>query len=599
MKILKNNLYILKLCFKAAPLCVCLKVLADVLNHAISTLISLYFMRYIVEAVQGNKPYGEAFALILLMFAVKVLASVLDSLGYHVVERIASIKTSALLMEMLYGQAISVDLSCYENPKFYDSYTKANEQITRYAHKALYLVTRVIGIIVSMVISVYAIAVLEPLVLIIVVIPVVIEQALVKKYTELKFNRDRDTTYERRQVEYVNRTVYLQDFAKDIRLTSIFTPIIKSFENAIDSMIKTSKEYGIRIGIVRFFRTIVSELFVYLGVQSLIVYQYLANSAYSFAELTTLLNAASEFSNLIGSFSWARNDIYQCGMFIENFRTFMAYETKMPENENGKSVDINNTDIEFKNVGFTYEGSEIPVLKDINMTIKKGQRIAIVGHNGAGKSTFVKLLMRLYDTTEGSIEVGGVNVKDYRLSEYRNIFGTIFQDFKIFATSVTNNVLLHGNVTEEDTKRAKEALKASGIYDKVDSFPGKMESQLTKEFAKDGIMMSGGELQKLAIARVFAKNSEICILDEPSSALDPMSEYEIFENMLKACEGKTVIFISHRLSSTVMADKIYMFEEGRILEQGSHEELMSKNGKYAEMYNMQAKKYKEELAYEA
>ncbi len=599
MKILKNNLYILKLCFKAAPLCVCLKVLADVLNHVISTLISLYFMRYIVEAVQGNKSYGEAFSLILGMFAVKLVASVLDSLGYHVVERIASIKTSALLMEMLYGQAISVDLSCYENPKFYDSYTKANEQITRYAHKALYLATHVIGIFVSMVISVYAIAVSEPLVIFIVVIPVIIEQTLVKKYTELKFNRDRDTTYERRQVEYVNRTVYLQDFAKDIRLTSIFTPIIKSFENAIDSMIKTSKEYGIKIGIVRFFRTIVSELFVYLGVQSLIVYQYLVNSAYSFAELTTLLNAASEFSSLMGSFSWARNDIYQCGMFIENFRTFMAYETKMPENENGKSVDVNNTDIEFKNVGFTYEGSETSVLKNIDMTIKKGQRIAIVGHNGAGKSTFVKLLMRLYDTTEGSIEVGGTDVKEYKLSEYRSIFGTIFQDFKIFATTITNNVLLHGDVTEEDKRRAEAALGASGIYDKIVSLPNKMESQLTKEFAKDGVMMSGGELQKLAIARVFAKNSEICILDEPSSALDPMSEYEIFENMLKACEGKTVIFISHRLSSTVMADKIYMLEEGRIIEQGSHEELMKQNGKYAEMYHMQAKKYKEELAYEA
>ena len=599
MKILKNNLYILKLCFKAAPLCVCLKALADVLNHVINTLISLYFMRYIVEAVQGNKSYSEAFALILGMFAVKVVASILDSLGYHVVERIASIKTSALLMEMLYGQAISVDLSCYENPKFYDSYTKANEQITRYAHKAMYLTTHVIGIFVSMVISVYAIAVSEPLVIFIVVIPVVIEQALVKKYTELKFNRDKDTTYERRQVEYVNRTVYLQDFAKDIRLTSIFTPIIRSFEKAIDSMIKTSKEYGIKIGIVRFFRTIVSELFVYLGVQSLIVYQYLANSAYSFAELTTLLNAASEFSSLMGSFSWARNDIYQCGMFIENFRTFMAYETKMPENEDGKSVDVNNTDIEFKNVGFTYEGSETPVLKNIDMTIKKGQRIAIVGHNGAGKSTFVKLLMRLYDATEGSIEVGGIDVKEYKLSEYRDIFGTIFQDFKIFATTITNNVLLHGDVTEEDRRRAESALKASGIYGKVDSLPNKMESQLTKEFAKDGVMMSGGELQKLAIARVFAKNSEICILDEPSSALDPMSEYEIFENMLKACEGKTVIFISHRLSSTVMADKIYMLEEGRIIEQGSHEELMKQNGKYAEMYRMQAKKYKEELAYEA
>lgn len=599
MKILKNNLYILKLCFKAAPLFVCMKIFTMIVSYAIGTIISLYFMRYIVEAVQGNKSFGEAFILILGMFAVKVAAALLDGFTDCMLEPQADIRITALLMEMLYGQAISVDLSCYENPEFYDSYTKANEQIADYANEAVYVMTNFIGILISMSISVYAIALCEPLVILIAAVPVLIEQALVKKYTELKFNRDRDTAYERRQVEYVNRTVYLQEFAKDIRLTNIFVPIMKSFEHAVESMIETSKVYGKRIGIVRFFRTIMSELIVYLGVQSLIVCRYLLSHAYTFAELTTLLNAASEFTQLLGRFSWIRSDSYECGMFVENFRTFIEYQTKMPENEDGRSVDADKTDIELKNVGFTYEGSETPVLKDINMTIKKGQRIAIVGHNGAGKSTFVKLLMRLYDTTKGTIEVGGTDIKEYRLSEYRSIFGTIFQDFKIFATTITNNVLLHGNVTEEDTRRAEEALKASGIYEKVKSLPGRMESQLTKEFAKDGVMMSGGEMQKLAIARVFAKNSQICILDEPSSALDPMSEYEIFENMLKACEGKTVIFISHRLSSTVMADKIYMLEEGQIIEQGSHDELMKQNGRYAEMYNMQAKKYREELAYEA
>ncbi|MBQ9766127.1 MAG: ABC transporter ATP-binding protein [Lachnospiraceae bacterium] len=599
MRILKNNVYMLWLCFKADPLCVCMKIISNILSSGITTLISVYFMRYIVEAVQGNKTFGEAMILIVGMFAVKLIATYVDAYTYMVIEPVGRVKVTALLMEMLYKQAISVDLSCYENPKFYDSYTKANEQIGRYADKVLYWITRVIGIFASIIISIVAIAACEPLVILIAIVPVVCEQLLIKKYTEYKFNRDRDTAYERRQMEYVNRTVYLQNYTKEIRLTSIFTPIIESFEKAVESMVETSKMYGKKIGVVRFFRTILSELIVYLGVQSLIVYQYLVNSAYSFAELTTLLNASSEFSNLIGQFSWARNDIYQCGMFVENFRTFMEYQTKMPENENGKSVDVAKTDICFENVSFAYEGSDKPVLKNINMKINKGERIAIVGHNGAGKSTFVKLLMRLYDTTDGVIKMGDEDIKNYRLSEYRAAFGTIFQDFKIFETSITNNVLLHGNVTPEDVNRAEEALKASGIYDKVKRFPKGMDSLLTKEFADDGVMMSGGEQQKLAIARVFAKNSEICILDEPSSALDPLSEYEIFENMLKACEGKTVIFISHRLSSTVMADRIYMLEEGEIIESGSHEELMQLNGKYAEMYHLQAKKYKEELAYEA
>lgn len=599
MKIIKNNLYIMNICRKAAPLWFFMKIISCVLGYALNTIISLFFMKYIIEAIQGNQTYGETLLLITGMFAAKVVVNLLDTYTMNVLEPKGLVKVVALLMEMLYGQAVSVDLSCYENPKFYDSYTKANEQVVSYAQTIMWNITWVMGILVSLVITVTAIAVCEPLVLVVVIIPVLIEQILIKKYTEYKFNRDRDTAYERRQVEYVNRTVYLQEYAKEIRLTNIFNPIMRSFEYAMESMRQTSKEYGMKIGIVRFFRTIMAELFVYLGVQSLIVYQYLVHSAYSLGDLTMLLNASSEFSDLLGSFNWARNDIYECGMFMENFRTFMNYKTKMPENENGKLPDASKVDICFENVSFTYEGSETAVLKNINMTIPKGQRIAIVGHNGAGKSTFVKLLMRLYDVTEGSVTVGGTDARDYRLSAYRNLFGTIFQDFKVFAASVTDNVLLHGNVTDEDRTRAEKALQDSGIYDKIAGLKQGMESQLTKEFDKDGVFLSGGEFQKLAIARVFAKDCEICILDEPSSALDPISEYEIFENMLQACEGKTVIFISHRLSSTVMADKIYMLEEGEIVESGSHEELMKLNGKYAEMYQMQAKRYQEEMAYEA
>lgn len=599
MKIFKNNVYILKLYFKAAPFLVIMRIVAEVLGYLIDTLISLYFLRFIVESLEQGRSFKEVLMLIAGMFIVILINSALNCFVWDVLAPKGNIKVQALLMKQLYDQAISVDLSCYENPKFYDTYTKANEQVADRADTAMHNLTWVIGIFSSIIVTVAAIAACEPMVIFIAIVPVVCEQLLIKKYTQYKFDRDKETAYERRQVEYVNRTVYLQDFAKDIRLTHIFTPIFKSFEHAIDTMRETSKVYGKKIGIIRFFRTILSELIVYLGVQSLIVYQYLVNSAYSLAELTTLLNASSEFSHLIGQFSWARNAIYETGMFVENYRTFIEYKTSMPENEDGKRPDRANTDIEFKNVTFKYEGKEEAVLKNINMSIKKGERIAIVGHNGAGKSTFVKLLMRLYDVTDGQIEVGGTDIRDYKLSEYRGMFGTIFQDFKIFASTVTDNVMLHDNITEEDKKRAEEALKASGIYDKISTMPNGMDSQMTKEFAEDGVIMSGGESQKLAIARVFAKDSEVAILDEPSSALDPLSEYEIFENMLKACEGKTVIFISHRLSSTVMADRIYMLEQGEIIESGSHAELMALNGKYAEMFHMQAKRYQEEAAYEA
>ncbi len=246
-----------------------------------------------------------------------------------------------------------------------------------------------------------------------------------------------------------------------------------------------------------------------------------------------------------------------------------------------------------KNVSFTYEGQTKPVLKNISLDIPAGQKVAFVGHNGAGKSTLVKLIMRLYDVTEGEILLDGVNIKDYKLSEYRHRFGTIFQDFKIFAADIEENVLLHPAENEKDSEIAQNAIKASGLWDKVEGLEKGMKTQLTREFDDEGTILSGGEFQKIAVARVFAKQSSIAILDEPSSALDPISEYEMFENMMTACKDKTVMFISHRLSSAVNADIIYLLEQGEIAEQGTHSELMNKGGKYAQMFEMQSKQYRE------
>lgn len=596
---MRNNLYMLKLSFKAAPGWISLKILGVVLSYVSDTFISLFFMRFIIDSLQAKRVFSDVLVMIAAMFMVKLLVSILQAYTDNVLEPQGNIRVTALLMEMLYGQAVSVDLSCYETPEFYDTYTRANEQIGKYAGKVIWTLTQTVGIIASIAISLAAICTSEPLVIVLATVPVIIEQFWARKYTKYKYDRDKNTAYERRQVEYVNRIVYLQDFAKDLRLTNIFNPILRSFEHAVDSMRETSRAYGVKIGVTRFLRTIVSELLVYLGVQGLIVYRYLVSGAYTLGELSTLLNASEQFSDMIGRFSWYRSNLYESGMFIENFRAFMNYETRITENADGKIPQPGNSDICFKNVSFSYEGSKEKVLDNINMSIKKGEKIAIVGHNGAGKSTFIKLLLRLYDATEGSIEVGGADIREYRLSAYRNLFGTIFQDFKIFAADITENVLLRRVENENDVETAREALKKSGIMKKIEGMEKGMDSRLTKEFDKEGVIMSGGEFQKLAIARVFAKDSDICILDEPSSALDPLSEYEVFENMLQAGEGKTVIFISHRLSSTVRADKIYMFENGQIIESGSHEELMEKNGKYAEMYSMQAQKYQEEQAYEA
>ena len=247
-------------------------------------------------------------------------------------------------------------------------------------------------------------------------------------------------------------------------------------------------------------------------------------------------------------------------------------------------------EIELQNVSFAYGSKTDDLLKDINLHIKPGEKIALVGYNGAGKTTLVKLLMRLYDVDGGVIKADGKDIRKYDVAKYRDTIGTVFQDFKIFAGNVKENVLLNVD-TDCDKERITQALTDSGLMKRVQGMKAGLDTELTTEFSQEGINLSGGESQKLAIARVFYKDAGLMILDEPSSALDPIAEYQLNHAMLSATKDKTVIFISHRLSTTRIADRIIMLENGQIVEQGTHQELLNQNGKYAQMWKVQAGAY--------
>ena len=238
---------------------------------------------------------------------------------------------------------------------------------------------------------------------------------------------------------------------------------------------------------------------------------------------------------------------------------------------------------------FTYNGNEKPTINGISMSIKKGEKIALVGYNGAGKTTLIKLILRLYDPTKGEISFGDNNLKEYPLKNYREKFGVLFQDFEIVAASIAQNISMSDE--DFDREKADAVLKKVAFSEKFQSLPDGYETQLTKEFSDNGVNLSGGEAQKLALARVLYSSADVIILDEPSSALDPIAEYELNKAVTELSGDKTVIIISHRLSTTRFVDKIYMLESGKIIEQGDHNALLRQKGKYAEMFKAQAEKY--------
>ena len=318
------------------------------------------------------------------------------------------------------------------------------------------------------------------------------------------------------------------------------------------------------------------------------LYQTVVLGAFSYGSMIALFSASSTLKNSLRNVALLFTQFEQHSLYVEKIRTFLDFKSEMVSGN--RQIETNEfRELTIENIRFAY-GEDADTINDVSMSVKAGEKIAIVGYNGAGKSTLIKLLLRLYDVDSGSIKLNGVDIKEYDKASYLGLFATVFQDYKLFASTIDDNVKMD-IAKEEDHEAIKKALCDSGFQDRLDTLEEGIETKLTREFDEAGINLSGGEAQKVAIVRTFYKYCPIIILDEPSSALDPISEYKLNEVMMQAAANKAVIFISHRLSSTIMADRIYMFEKGRIIEQGSHEELMKLGGKYAEMFHLQAEKY--------
>lgn len=310
-------------------------------------------------------------------------------------------------------------------------------------------------------------------------------------------------------------------------------------------------------------------------------------------------SAFLENVELLGRLSF---DYSRLRLFLESGEGDIFQGTSPEAERSGKRVGTDSAassrwkeavSIELEHVSFTYPGSRVPTLKDLNLTIRPGEKIALVGLNGAGKSTLVKLLCGLYRPTSGTIRVGGRPISSFGKEEYFSMIAAVFQDVKLLPLTIAQNVA-SDNGEDIDRQRVRQCLSLAGLWEMVDGLPRKEDTPLGRGVLDDGIDLSGGERQKVWMARAFYKEAPILILDEPTAALDPLAEQEIYEKYVQMSEGKTSLFISHRLASTRFCDRIWLMENGRITEQGSHEELMEKNGAYARLFEVQGKYYRKE-----
>lgn len=584
---LSNVLYMLKIMWHGCKGYVLYTFIKEFTENVFWTVFSVWLTEWIYIAIENKTPFTA--------LASFVGAMCIGHVCIHISAAIHQLCEKQFLPEIyrnfykrVIRKSISMEYARFEEPDFYDKYTRALNECQWRGNTILYYSAYFVAGIASVIAAAIIVADVDPVLLIFIVPMVVVSLFFGKKTGELYYRLDFSNTRDGRTGSYAKRVFYEKKYAGELRLFGIGNLLLYRHEKAYDEMQKRTREIRKKVSVLETLKWVIygllSTVFPYLYI-AFVLHKGEAQTAAYIAMIPAL-----------STLSWRTSDAVELmvalakeSAFVTNLRDFLSYA---PKSENAEMKQAEHLDdIVIKNMGFTYSGAEKPTLRDVNMTIRKGEKIAIVGHNGAGKTTLVKLIMGLYNATAGEITVSGENINCYEPKSYHSRFGTVFQDLQVFALPLSHNVLMHKPRNEEERRLAEESLRKAQFGDKLDSLENGIDTMVTKEFDENGMGLSGGEAQKIAIARVFARKPDIVILDEPSSALDPIAEYNMYKNMITATDGETVIFISHRLSATRDADRIYMFENGTVIEEGSHEELMKLDGKYAEMWKLQAQNY--------
>ncbi len=594
-----NNLFVLRLAWQMHPQRVAVDFAVQACRQFTNVFFAVYFMKFIIESIASRSDYGQILQFIFITLAMLLVLNVLDHWYEQRFKPMSDLRLYEKLYLVLFRKAAAVELKCFEDHEFYNKYTKAIQEADQRMSAVLDSISRLVFSSLAT-ISIFAVMyAIDPWVILFALLPIVGNFLFGKKLNRIQFRQNADFVPYQRKMDYVNRVIYLSHYAKEIRLSRIFSVLQSTYQEGYNGVISVIHKYRVKAGVISFFKIFLTFTLIFQGVLLYGAYLAIVKESISISSFVVLGTAMVSGAWALIRMSDSVVEINKNGIYIDNLQAFLSYVSEIDEaREPDKTVAPRLEKLAFRQLQFKYDGAQDASLSGITLEVKRNEKIALVGHNGAGKSTLIKLMMRLYDPTEGEITLNGDNIKAFDLQSYRSIFGTVFQDFKIFSMTIAENVLMREARSEEDRLLVVEALKKSRIYDKVASLPRGIDTMLTKEFDDEGVVLSGGEYQKIAIARIFAQPAEILILDEPTSALDPIAEYEIFESMLEACKDKAVVIISHRMSSAMLADRIYYMENGSIQEAGTHEALMNRQGKYAELFLKQAEKYvaQEELA---
>lgn len=593
--VVSNCIYILKRFRKYRPSLIFFIITGAAAAASMSYIWS-FIGKLVIDMIQASAGGGDIMPLVKL-----VAATTAAELFIMWLSTVSTVKTGLgftyvrlMIIKERIAKTLDMDYEALETPEMLDRLQKAKratagdwQGVQGMMTYMQVLFTQIISIIIAIIIMTS----FDPLIILVIAVLSYIQFL----YFEHIRKKDKKEMWDAmmphwRKLEYMENVTTDFSYAKDIRLFGMKKFLAKKQKDVYDEELRhwiKSRQYWIYNSIFSHGISLVRQLII----TGWLVYSVIAKDL-SIGNFTLYLASAGAFSNAINEVLSALSALRERSAHTDDYRSFMD----IPGDSGKDTIPVPKADkyvFTFENVSFKYKGQEKYALKNLNITVAAGEKLAVVGLNGAGKSTFIKLLLRLYDVTEGRILMNGTDIRRFDRAEYYRLFSPAFQDVTVFAFPMAENVSM-SPPDETDKNKAEKCVREAGLGDKMDKLEKGIDTELLKVLYDDGVDLSGGEKQKLALARALYKGSDIIVLDEPTAALDALAEYRLYKSFNGLVGNRTAVYISHRLSSTRFCDRVAMFKDGEMTETGTHEELMAKNGDYAEMFRVQAQYYVED-----
>ena len=580
---IKNNLAILKKTYQYDRPLFFLRILMALLT-SISVYLSILMPMYVLNAIlEGSFSHIISYTVV---FTVALLIISYLNQVFAAYDKIHTEVIFAKVTEELLHKSATLDLSYFDDTASYDKYNRAFSNCCNVINGINRAVSSFVTAIANIILISQLLAWMNPFMFVMITLSISINLIINNRLKKRDYELSKKLSEKNKQLNYIYRLFYLPHYIKEIktnRLESFIFDKKQGFNKASIDLVTQNANGKLPFTLSLTTINVVESSIVALYFGFSVMAKQIAMSQYF-----TYVNAYSQLKNTILNLSAVYNQLYSNSLFAEDYIDFLNTDQHKTLNLDGQILDTVAC-IEFRDVSFHYPNTTSLALNHVSFSISAGESVAIVGRNGAGKTTIIKLLLRLYEPTSGEIYINDTNIKEYNTESLRNTICALFQDYALFAFSIRDNIELGKT---EPPNCIWSALEQVELKDKVNTLPHTYDTPITSQLYADGIELSGGESQKLAISRIYARNAQVIAMDEPTSSLDPKSEFTLYQQILNNTKPNAiVIIVSHRLTLTYKMSKIIVLEHGQVKEQGTHNELIKLNGIYKELYSMQANKY--------